>query len=69
MRMSIVDEIRAMPDTMITPELAAKAMGCKPQNIRVQAKQAPAALGFPVCRLGSATKIPRVPFLKWLTGE
>lgn len=64
-----VSSIRAMIDTVITPDLAAKALGCDPASIRLQAKENPAMLGFPVCRTGSTTMIPRKPFLQWLTGE
>ena len=64
-----VTSIRAMIDTVITPDLAAKALGCDPASIRLQAKENPAMLGFPVCRTGSTTLIPRKPFLQWLTGE
>lgn len=64
-----VSSIRAMIDTVITPDLAAKALGCDPASIRLQAKENPAMLGFPVCRTGSTTMIPRKPFLLWLTGE
>lgn len=67
--MSAIEEIRAMDTAVITPEIAAKAIGCRPQYIRIQAEKAPEKLGFPVCRVGRSTKIPRVPFLKWLTGE
>lgn len=64
-----VDSIRSMIDTVITPDLAAKALGCDPASIRLQAKENPALLGFPVCRTGTNTLIPRKPFLLWLTGE
>lgn len=64
-----VSSIRAMIDTVITPDLAARALGCDPASIRLQAKENPAMLGFPVCRTGSTTMIPRKPFLLWLTGE
>lgn len=64
-----VSAIRGMIDTVITPDLAAKALGCDPASIRHQAKENPAMLGFPICRTGSTTMIPRKPFLIWLTGE
>jgi len=67
--MNALEEIRSMPDVLITPDVAARVLGCNPQNIRLQAEKNPSLLGFPVCRIGNQTKIPRVPFLKWLTGE
>lgn len=62
-------EIRSSIDTVISAEVAAKALGCDPASIRLQAEQNPALLGFPVCRMGRTTMIPRRPFLLWLTGE
>ena len=50
----------------ITPELAAAVLGCDPQKIRVQALYKPELLGFPVIRMGSRTRIPRVPFLAYI---
>lgn len=67
--MDAVEKIRSMTDTVITPAVAAEALGCKPDSIRAQAEEDPSMLGFPVCRMGRTTMIPRVPFLKWLTGE
>lgn len=67
--MSALEEIRAMTDVLITPEVAAKVLGCNPHSIRLQAEKDPSALGFRVCRIGNKTKIPRLPFLQWLTGE
>ena len=67
--MTAVEEIRAMTDATISPEVASKALGCKPQSLRLQAEKDATTLGFPVCRMGRMTRIPRLPFLKWLTGE
>lgn len=64
-----IEAIRADIAPVITPDLAAKALGCDPASIRLQAKENPAMLGFPVCWTGSTTMIPRKPFLLWLTGE
>lgn len=36
--------------------------------IRVAARDNPAMLGFPVVRVGSRTKIPRIPFLQVMGG-
>lgn len=51
-------------DEYITPEQAAEAAGWAPQQLRAQAHNDPAKLGFPVVVIGSRTYIPRVPFLK-----
>lgn len=64
-----VAEIKASIETVISAEVAARALGCDPASIRLQAEKDPALLGFPVCRMGRTTMIPRRPFLQWLTGE
>lgn len=66
--MTSLDSIRALPDVMISPEVAAKAIGCKPQSIRVAARTAPERLGFPVTVIGRRTLIPRLPFIQYLEG-
>lgn len=37
-----------------------------PQSIRNQARVDASALGFPVTRIGSQLKIPRIPFLRYI---
>ena len=44
----------------------APILGCDPQSLRVQARDHPAALGFPVCVVGSRCRFPRVSFLKFV---
>ena len=64
-----VDELRSMTDTIITPEQASKVLKCSPQSIRLAAHQRPELLGFPVIVMGTETKIPRIPFLRFLGVE
>lgn len=47
----------------------ADILRCDPQNIRNQARTNPDALGFPVTVVGSAIKIPRIPFLRFIGVE
>lgn len=63
-----LDEIKAMDRDMITPAIASGVVGCDPYYISVQAKEDPAALGFPVCVVGTRTKIPRLAFIRWVEG-
>ena len=51
---------------LVTPADIAEVLGADPQGIRNQAAIDPTMLGFPVCRIGTQTKIPRIPFLRWL---
>lgn len=64
-----IRQIQRSEETMITPALAAQAIGCNPQWIRYVAERDPARLGFRVVRLNRRTKIPRVPFLEYLGME
>ena len=58
--------IADMDRDTITPDIAAKALGCNPQSIRVAAAKAPELLGFKVSRIGHRTVIPRLEFLNFM---
>lgn len=63
-----LDTLAASGKVMLTPAEIAPVLGCNPYAINVQAKANPAALGFPVCVIGTRVRIPRTAFLAWLTG-
>ena len=67
--LAALEEVKNTLALTITPDVAAKVLGCDPASIRLQAAEDPVKLGFPVCRMGQTTLIPRTPFLRWLTGE
>lgn len=67
--LAALDEVKKSRDLVIVPETAARVLGCDAASIRHQAGEDPSKLGFPVCRMGKSTIIPRIPFLNWLTGE
>lgn len=50
----------------LTPADVAPIIQSDPQTIRIMARDCPERLGFPVFRTGKLTKIPRVPFLRFL---
>ena len=62
-------EIRRTDKEMLTPQDVAEAIGVTAQTIRVQAARDPRALGFPVMRTGTRTRIPRAGFLRWMEGR
>ena len=64
-----LDEIKNSDKATLTPAEVAAVLGCDPQGIRIMAKQCPERLGFPICVIGTRTKIPRITFLKWLEGS
>lgn len=61
-----LDEIRNSTKDVLTPGDIAEVLNADPQDIRVQAQMAPEKLGFPVIIIKSRTKIPRVPFLRFM---
>jgi len=64
-----LDDIRKIDREFLTPAQVAEVLGCDPQGIRVWARQRPDGLGFPVCIVGSRTKIPRIAFIRWMEGQ
>ncbi len=64
--MKTIQEIIALDQEFLTPVQAAGVLGTSAQSIRVAARQRPELLGFPVVVIGTRTKIPRVPFLRFL---
>lgn len=61
-----LDEIGRMDKAFLTPAEVAPVLRCDPHCIRVAAKTAPEQLGFPVVRVGARTKVPRIPFLRFM---
>lgn len=64
-----IEEVKRSEAVYLTPAEAAPILGCDPQALRLAARDDPQRLPFPVIRLGSRTKIPRVPFLRALGYE
>lgn len=61
-----LDDIKKMECNFITPDTASKILGCNPQGIRLAARQCPNELHFPTIVIGNRTKIPRLPFIKFM---
>ena len=61
-----LDEIKASDKSVLTPAEVAEVLGCDAQDVRIQARLAPEKLGFPVIVVKTRTKIPRVPFLRFM---
>lgn len=64
-----LEEMRTSSKAFLVPADVAPVLGCDPHFIRVAARDCPEQLGFPVTRLGSRTRIPRIPFLRYLGYE
>lgn len=61
-----IEEIRQSDRTFLRPVDVAEVLQCDPQCIRILARTDRDQLGFPVCVVGKRTKIPRVPFLRFM---
>ena len=66
-----LQSIALMDKPFLTPEEATDILGCQPQLIRKTATtlEGRQNLGFPVVRIGTHTKIPRIPFLRYMGWE
>lgn len=64
-------QIAKMDCMTMTPDEAAVVIGCHPHSLRVMAStpEGRQGLGFPVIRIGSDTKILRIPFLRFMGWE
>ena len=62
-----VEEIRRSDKAFLLPKDICGILGSNEQSIRVAARLG--ALGFPVTFVGNRTKIPRIPFLKFIGAE
>ena len=63
-----LDDLRQMDTEVLTPAVVGKVLHCDPYAISLQARDCPAALGFPVIRTGTRTRIPRLAFIRFLEG-
>lgn len=61
-----VDEIKGSREIFLNPADIAPIVGCDPNWIRKAAHEAPELIGFPVCVIGTRTRIPRKPFLRFI---
>ena len=62
-----IDDLKQMDCPTITPAVAAQYLGCDPHWLRLMARERPEQLGFPTCCIRSRVKIPRIPFIKFLS--
>ena len=62
-----IEEIRRSDKAFLLPKDICGVLGSNEQSIRVAARLG--ALGFPVTFVGNRTKLPRIPFLKYIGVE
>jgi len=64
-----IEDIKKMDKEILTPGDIAPILECDPNLIRHQARIDVNSFGFPVCKIGSRVKIPRLAFIKWYEGR
>lgn len=64
-----LEEIMTSNKEMLVPTDIAKLIGCSAYNITLQAREDPDKLGFNVCVVGTRTRIPRIPFIQFMTQQ
>lgn len=64
-----IQEMQKSERTFLLAAEVAEVLGCDPQCIRILARTDRDKLGFPVCVVGKRTKIPRIPFLRFMGVE
>ena len=66
-QLEALQRLRSMPDVFVNPEDIAPIMGVTVQSIREQIKAG--KNHYKAEHLGSRSVIPRIPFIKYCTGE
>ena len=66
--MKTLRDVAESKKLMLTANDIAPIIGSDPQLIRMQARERPDRLGFPVVCIGSRVKIPRDAFLSFMRG-
>ena len=69
MRTDELDRIEALPKDMLVPADIAKYLGCNPYSINVATRDGKNPFPFPVLRMGTRVRIPKIPFIKAMKGE
>ena len=65
--MTALETLAAKDSEFLLIREIAPILGANPQTIRCQAQQRPEMLGFPVIVIGSRVKIPKRPFIQFMT--
>lgn len=64
-----LEDIEAIDKTMLVPTDICKYLGCCAYSINVATRDGKNPFPFPVIRMGSRVRIPKIPFLKAMRGE
>lgn len=61
--------IEALPKDILVPTDIAGYLGCSPYSINVATRDGRNPFPFPVIRMGTRVRIPKLPFVKAMRGE
>ena len=64
-----LEELKNHDSDFVTAADVAEILGTDPNSLRWQAREEPSLLGFPVIVIKSRVKIPRIPFIRYISGE
>ena len=67
--MTELERIEALPKDMLAPADVAKFLGCAPYLINVATKDGKNPFPFPIIRIGTRVRIPKILFIKTMKGE
>ena len=65
-RQNALEHIMATDKEFLTPAEVAPVLGVAPHSIRITARHHPESLKFELVVIGNRTKIPRIPFLRFI---
>ena len=64
-----LDRIAALPKEMLVPTDVAQYLGCCAYTINIATRDGRNPFPFPIIRMGTRVRIPKIPFLKAMLGE
>ena len=67
--MTELERVEALDKDMLVPTDVAKLLGCAPYSINVATRDGKNPFPFPVIRMGTRVRIPKIPFIKAMRGE
>lgn len=64
-----LEDIEAIDKTMLVPTDICNYLGCAAYSINVATRDGRNPFPFPVIRLGTRVRIPKIPFVKAMRGQ
>ena len=64
-----LNELEKLDKEVLVPKDIAPILGCTPYSINVATKDGANPFPFPIIRMGTRVRIPKMPFIKAMRGE